>query len=241
MRIFVINPNSSEHMTAHIREEILRIKRQDTEVTVVANKGAPLAIQSATDEARAVPSLLDLVSQANAEHYDAIILACFSDPGLQPAREISDILVLGIEETSLHVAAMLGHGFTIVTPLSSRIPAKERQVQAYGLGSALASVRSLDLSVTETDASPEVAKSRILDVARQARDRDRAEILVLGCAGMTGYAADIERSLGIPVLDPTSVTFKVCEAMASLSMCQSKQGLYAAPLAARRTAKGVVE
>ncbi|HHR85154.1 MAG TPA: hypothetical protein ENL23_02260, partial [Candidatus Acetothermia bacterium] len=124
MRILVINPNSSKHMTEHIRAEILRIKRDDTEVTVVANAGAPPAIESARDVALAVPPLLEQVKRANEEGYDAVIIACFSDPGLQAAREVSDILVLGIEETTLHVAAMLGHKFTILTPLAKRIPAK---------------------------------------------------------------------------------------------------------------------
>jgi len=88
---------------------------------------------NARDVALAVPPLLEQVKRANEEGYDAVIIACFSDPGLQAAREVSDILVLGIEETTLHVAAMLGHKFTILTPLAKRIPAKEREVRGYAL------------------------------------------------------------------------------------------------------------
>jgi len=229
MKILVINPNSSEHMTEHIRAEVLRIKRDDTQVTVIANTGAPAAIESARDVALAVPSLLEQVKRANEEGYDAVILACFSDPGLQAAREISDILVLGIEETTLHVAAMLGHKFTILTPLAKRIPAKEREVQGYGLELALASVRSLDLSVSETDADPEATKKRILEVGRQARDEDGAEVIVLGCAGMVGYAKDAEKELGLVILDPTSVAFKIAEGLVDAGMHLSKRALYATP------------
>jgi len=229
MRILVINPNSSEHMTEHIRAEVLRIKRNDTEVNVIANAGAPAAIESSRDVALAVPPLLEQVTRANEEGYDAVILACFSDPGLQAAREVSDILVLGIEETTLHVAAMLGHKFTILTPLAKRIPAKEREVRAYGLESALASVRSLDLSVSETDADPEATKKRILEEARLARDEDGAEVIVLGCAGMVGYSKDAEQELGLVVLDPTSVTFKIAEGLMEAGMHGSKQALYAKP------------
>ena len=229
MKILVINPNSSEHMTEHIRAEVLRIKRDDTQVTVIANVGAPAAIESARDVALAVPPLLEQVKRANEEGYDAVILACFSDPGLQAAKEVSDILVLGIEETTLHVAAMLGHKFTILTPLEKRIPAKEREVRGYGLESALASVRSLDLSVSETDADPEATKKRILEVARQARDEDGAEVIVLGCAGMVGYAKDVEQELGLVVLDPTGVAFKIAEGLVDAGMHLSKRALYATP------------
>jgi len=226
MKILVINPNSSEHMTEHIRAEVLRIKRDDTEVKVIANAGAPAAIESARDVALAVPPLLRQVEWANEEGYDAVILACFSDPGLQAAREVSDILVIGIEETTLHVAAMLGHKFTILTPLAKRIPAKEREVSGYGLESALASVRSLDLSVSETDADPEATKKRILEEARLARDEDGAEVIVLGCAGMVGYAKDAEEALSLVVLDPTSVAFKVCEGLVEAGGHHAKQTLY---------------
>jgi len=226
MRIFVINPNSSEHMTDHIREEILQIKRTDTEVTVVANEGAPEAIESAHDVALAVPPLLEQVKRANEESYGAVILACFSDPGLQAAREVSDILVLGIEEATLHVAAMLGHKFTILTPLAKRIPTKEREVRACGLESALASVRALDLSVSETDADPQATKARILEVARQAIEADGAEVMILGCAGMTGYAKDVEQELDVVVLDPTAVAFKVCEGLVDVGLRHSKRALY---------------
>jgi len=105
MNILVINPNSSEEMTQSIREVLDRIKRQDTYVSVVRTEGAPAAIQSATDVALATPHVLDLVREGNADRVDAIILACFSDPGLEAAREISDVLVLGIQETTLHIAA----------------------------------------------------------------------------------------------------------------------------------------
>jgi len=213
MRIMVINPNSSDKMTGHIRSELERIKRNDTEVRVIATVGAPPAIESASDITQAVPLMLKLVRQANEEHYDAVIIACFSDPGLEAAREQSDILVMGIEGTALHIAAMLGHKFTILTPLAKRIPTKEREVRACGLESALASVRALNLSVSETDADPQATKARILKVARQAIEEDGAEVILLGCAGMTGYAKDVEDELGLIVLDPTTVTLKVCEGL----------------------------
>ncbi|RLE45279.1 hypothetical protein DRJ22_04785, partial [Candidatus Woesearchaeota archaeon] len=134
----------------------------------------------------------------------------------------------GIEETTLHVAAMLGHKFTILTPLAKRISAKEREVRGYGLESALASVRSLDISVSETDADPEATKKRILEVARLARDEDGAETIVLGCAGMVGYSKDVEQELGLVVLDPTSVAFKIAEGVVDVGTRHCKRGLYAA-------------
>ena len=229
MKILVINPNSSPEMTDSIRAALEAVKRPDTELCVERTEGATAGIQSASDAARSVPLLLERVRQANAEGFDAILLACFSDPGLEPAREQSDALVLGIEETSLHVAAMLGHKYTILTPLSSRIASKEQDVRRFKAEPACASVRALGMTVPETEADPKRTKERILAVARDAIEKDGAEVLVLGCAGMVGYAADVEDELGIVVLDPTSVAFKTAEALADLNVRHCKRGLYAPP------------
>ena len=229
MRILGVNPNSSIEMTGHIRSVLERIKSPGTELTVVHTAGAPRGIGSARDVAQAVPPMLEVICKANEEKYDAAIIACFADPGLEAAREVSDILVLGIEETTLHVAAMLGHKFTILTPLVKRIPTKYREVRRFGLENVLASVRGVGVTVAETCGKPERVKARILEVAHRAVDEDGAEVIVLGCAGMAGYAGDLEKELGVTVLDPSAVTLKICEALVDIRVCQSKKGFYITP------------
>ena len=229
MKILVINPNTSKSMTEHIRKELNRIKRSDTELTVVYAEKGPETIESAYDEAFAVPPTLDLVKKANQEGYDAIILACFSDPGLEAAKEVSEIPVIGIEESTLHMAAMLGARFSVITPRKQRIAMRKEHVHMRGMDHFLASVRSLDLSVAETDADPQKTKKKVLEVARAAVEEDGAEVIILGCAGMAGYAPELESKLGVKVLDPSAVALKMAEAMVDLGLRHSKLGLFATP------------
>ena len=229
MKIMVINPNTSENMTNHIREELSRIKRSDTKLTVLCPDKGPETIESAYDEAHAIPPTLELVKKANQEGYDAVILACFSDPGLEAAKEVSEIPVIGIEESTLHMAAMLGARFSIMTPRKQRIPVRKEHVHMRGMDHFLASVRSLDLSVAETDANPKKTKKRVLEVGKAAIKEDGAEVIILGCAGMAGYAPGLESKLGVKVLDPTAVALKVAEAMADLGLRHSKLGIFATP------------
>lgn len=229
MKIFVINPNTSQTMTDHIREALEAVKRSDTELTVTCPDKGPETIESAYDEAFAIPPTLGLVQKANDEGYDAVILACFSDPGLEAAREISVIPVIGIEESTLHMAAMLGAKFSIMTPRKQRIPSKYEHVHIRGLSHFLASVRSLDLTVAETDSDPAKTKQRLMDVAKIAVEKDGAEVIVMGCAGMAGYAREIEETLSVKVLDPAAVALKTAEAMADLGLTHSKAGLFATP------------
>ena len=229
MKIFVINPNTSQTMTDHIREALEGVKRPDTELTVTCPDRGPETIESAYDEAFAIPPTLELVKKANKEGYDAVILACFSDPGLEAAREVSVIPIIGIEESTLHMAAMLGARFSILTPRKQRIPSKCEHVHIRGLSHFLASVRSLDLSVAETDSDPAKTKQRLINVAKTAVEKDGAEVIIMGCAGMAGYAQEIEETLSVKVLDPVAIALKTAEAMADLGLTHSKIGLFAAP------------
>lgn len=229
MKIMVINPNSSEHMTKHLEETLTKIAGPNTALTVVCPPGGPYSISSAYDEAMCAAGTLRLVRQANEEGYDAVILACFSDPALEAAKEISGILVMGIAETSLHVASMMGFKYTILTLTDERIPSKFNEAGRFRLEGSLASVRALGMTVAETDEKPEEAKAQIKKIARIAAAEDRAEVIVLGCAGMAGYAEEVEREVGVVVIDPSSVTLKVTEALVEAGVHLSKRGLFAYP------------
>lgn len=229
MKIVVINPNTSESMTAHLRRELESVKARDTELLVVNPEHGPVSIESAYDEAYAIPPTLELIKRSEQDGADAVVLACFSDPGLEAAREAVSIPVIGLEESTLHVAATLGHRFTILTSFRQRVPSKIEHVHMRGLASRLASIRPLEMSVLEMDAHPDRTKQRILEVATDAVRNDGAEVIVLGCAGLAGYASEIEAQLGVSVLDPSPIALKTAELMVALNLRQSKRGLYATP------------
>lgn len=229
MKILVINPNTSLEMTEQIERELRKIKRTETILEVARLAKGPLTIESAYDEALAIPELLSLVGKADQENYDALIIACFSDPGLNAAREISHMPVIGIGETSMCIATLLGHKFSIITTLKQRVASKIRYARTLGLESKLASVRSLNIPVIETSLQTEKTKGAILEVAKKAIEEDGAETIILGCAGMVSYSKELERELGAPILDPTSIALKITEAIVDLGMTQSKMGLFAPP------------
>ena len=188
-----------------------------------------MAIESAYDEAMCLSGLLPLVKKAETEGYDAVILACFSDPGLEQAREIVNILVCGIQEIAVHVAAMMGAKFSILTLNAERVPSKQKDIYRYKLERGLASVRPIGLSVAQSDEDPDLARARIKAVAKTCAEEDGAEVVVLGCAGMAGYAEEVTRELGLVVIDPSSVALKVTEALVKTGIKPSKRGLYAYP------------
>lgn len=229
MNITVINPNSSAAMTDRIRRELIPLAAAGTRLEVVSPARGPAAIESATDEACAIPLLLSLAEEAAAGGADAVIIACFADPGLDAARELLSIPVVGLEEAALHVAAMLGHRFTILTARRTRVPAKYEHVARVRLERFLASVRPLDMGVLEMEEDPQRAAARLLEVGRAAVSEDGAEVLVLGCAGLAGHAEAVTRALGVAVVDPLPVALKTAEMLAGLGLRHSKRAFYALP------------
>lgn len=229
MRILIINPNTSEAVTNQLRAVAQAAKRDDCEVTVVCAEHGPVTIESSYDEAYAIGPTLDRVRQAAGEGYDAVILACFCEVGVEAAREISSIPVLGLEEPSLAVALLLGEKFGVMTEKRARVAMKKRHVRQYGLLERMASVRPLERSVAELTADPEGTKAAGLALARRMIEEDGAEVIIMGCAAMAGYSDDLERELHVPVLDPLRVSLKVAEALVDLGLTHSRIGLYAPP------------
>ena len=228
MRILVINPNASVEMSDVIREQLAVVRRPDTEIAVVNPPGAPPAIESALDEVRCVPPTLDLVSTARADGFDAIVIACFSDPGLDAAREATTLPVVGIQEAAMHLAAQLGHRFSVLTTLAHRAPVRERAALLHGLDRRLASCIPLNLPVLETVVDRERVVERVVTAGRQAIERDGAEVLVLGCAGLGDLAPRVQAMLGVPVVDPNAAALKLAETLVALGLTHSKAGLYKA-------------
>jgi allantoin racemase len=229
LKILIINANTSEAVTDQLRAVAQAAKRDDCEVTVVCVERGPVTIESSYDEAYAIGPTLDRVRQTASEGYDAILLACFCEVGVEAAREISSIPVLGLEEPTLALALVLGEKFSVMTEKRPRVAMKKRHVRRYGLLERMASIRPLERSVAELTADPEGTKAAGLALARRMIEEDGAEVIIMGCAAMAGYSEDLERELHVPVLDPLRVSLKMAEALVDLGLTHSRVGLYAPP------------
>jgi allantoin racemase len=221
MRILVINPNTSVAMTRAIARELLAVKRPDTELDVVNPQEGPEAIESAYDESRAVPEMLRLVQRAPEQGYDAVVVACFSDPGLDAARELVEIPVVGIQEASMYLAAMLGSSFGVLTTLERRVPARRHYAASLGLGEKLVATPVLNIPVAETVGSLDRMKEVALAKSREALEKG-AEVLILGCAGLGDWAPELQRQVGVPVINPNAAGLKMAELLVDLKLAQSK-------------------
>lgn len=211
-RILVVNPNSSEEMTRSI-DRGLDLIRPHTPFDIVCETLAegPPGIETQAHIEGVVQPMVALMRRSRA---DAYVVACFSDPGLALAREALSGPVLGIAESSMLMALGLGYRFGIIAILDASVRRHLRYVRSVGLGDRLAGDRAINLGVH--DASGRAAITRIVEVGKDLRDKDGADVLILGCAGMGQRREAIEAAVGLPVIDPTQAA--VVRAIGMLSL-----------------------
>lgn len=178
----------------------------------------PGSIESEYENAMAVPDTVGLIVAAEREGVDAVVIDCMGDPGLRPAREAVTIPVLGPCQTAMHMAAMLGHKFTVLTVMTRLIPQFENAAVLTGLGTRMASVRSLEIPVLELEQDLVATQAALVDEAQKAVERDGAHAVIFGCTGLMGCAAALkqgllERGIDIPVIDPIPTTVNIAAAL----------------------------
>lgn len=195
MRILIINPNSDPVMSEAIAKTARNFAGNECEVTCLPTPGAPLFIETYEDAVLAAPGMIELVKE-NEAGFDGFVVACHSDPNLDVLKEISNKPVVGIGEASMKLASMLGHRFSVLSDNAHSIPNKQDLARKYHLENALASVRA-----PARRGEKKSEEDIYTETALRAIDEDGAEVLVLGCAGLTGLDKPIEARTGAPVLD----------------------------------------
>ncbi len=157
---------------------------------------------------------------------------CAGDPGLDAAREITDsMLVVGPGQTSLQVAAMLGHRFSILTIDDSMIASGYDLAYKAGVSAKLASVVAVNIPVLELATDRAASLATIAAAGRLAVERDRADVLALGCMsmGFLDVAKEIEAAVGVPVVNPSLTGLKIAEALVGSGLMHSKTAFATPP------------
>lgn len=229
-RIMFINPNTSEEFTKRIESIVRNYALPTTTVEASNPKSGPKSIESIYDELLSCQGTLELAI-SEMDNFDAFVIACYSDhPTIYALREITDKPVMGIAEASMYAACMIGYQFSIVTTNEQWEPLLLDSVRHYGLIDRCASVRSTRMPVLALEfAKPEETYQMILNTSQKAITEDGAEVICLGCAGMTGLDKKLERELKVPVLDGVVCALKFVEGLLGYGIKTSKKRAYAKP------------
>ena len=224
MKILVINPNTTTSMTDKIAKAARAVARPDTEIVAASSQDGPASIQGFLDVATCVPGLLNEVVQH--KEVDAIVIACFDDTGLDAVRSLVSVPVLGIGEAAYHAASMIANKFSVITTLSRSVPGLENNLLRYGLAQKCACVQATEIPVLKLEEGDPATLDKIRLEIHASINEDKAEAIVLGCAGMADLMAQLSEEFGLPVIDGVSAGVTFAEALVNNSLRTSKIGAY---------------
>lgn len=226
MRLHVVNPNTTAAMTDKIARAARAVAREGTEILATQPDSGPVSIEGFYDEAFAVPGMLARIRAADGAGVDAHVIACFDDTGLEAARSIASAPVIGIGEAAFHLATLVAARFSVVTTLALSILPIEHNLARYGLHARCGRVRAAGVPVLALEQRNDAACARISAEIEQAIRDDRAEAIVLGCAGMADLADELSRRHDLPVIDGVAAAVTLAEGCAHLGLKTSKAGAY---------------
>ena len=203
----------------------------DVEVVVRDVPTGPASIESAYEEYISVAPTAALLRDAEAEGFDVAIVGCFGDPGLDALREITTTMaVVGPGEAAFHLAAMLGERFGIVTVTDGIVGPLRHLVARSGLAERLSGIEVIEVAVLEMANGPDATLAAVRERGRQLVAAG-ADVLVLGCMTMAflDVTAELERDLGVPVVNPARASLHTAEMLARTGLRHSKRS-YRVPL-----------
>ena len=228
MRILIANVNTTVSMTDSIAAQARSAAAPGTEIIGITPRFGADSCEGNFESYLAAIAVMDAVL-AYAEPFDAVIQAGYGEHGREGLQELLDVPVVDITEAAASTAMFLGHKYSVVTTLDRTVPLIEDRLKLAGLDARCASVRASGLGVLELEEFPDRAVSAIIDQATQAVEDDKAEVIVLGCGGMSGLDEQIRTRLGVPVVDGVAAAVTIAESLVRLGLSTSKVRTYATP------------
>ena len=228
-KILVINPNTNPKNTEVIAKAIEPYKPDGVEVDTVSPDKGPVGLESYYHNYLASVNVHNRIVQAEKEGYDGIVIACYGDPGIEGAKELVDIPVVGITEASYALARMLSTKFLVVVSAATAVPRQIRYIKSLGIPDFQYDVRPIGLTVLGVMSDRMSAKDLIANNCEIALKETGSELIVMGCSGFSGLRADLEKQLNIPIIDPVVAGVQVCNTLIQMGLAQSKVSTYKTP------------
>lgn len=232
MKIAVVLPSSHASSGAERRDAYARHAGAGTDVTI---RALPERVPRHADPSDdfVTPEIIAQCVEAERGGADAIIVDCMEDPGVEEARRIVRIPVVGPGHTALRLASVLAYRFSILYPLP-QLRLIERRVLHYGLLPRVASIRQFTCGLDALRHDPDAALDSIEESALAAIRQDGAHALVVACTLSSALAPSLTTRLrnaghAVPVVDGPGAAVKMAEGLVACGLRHSRV-TYPAPL-----------
>jgi|GEM_PF-2587785 len=244
-KILYINPDETGIWNDYFHQVLVQAARPDTEVVVShLPVGDDLMAQvKIARTGRTYPPYIPLsqgelyrvLMQAEANGFDAAIIGCSADPGLDMAKRTVNIPVTAPLEAGLYMAAMLRQRVAVLIPagFDDAHILYEDLAHTYGMERRIAWIGYVDVEYPPDDElqhlmdeNADEARNVILECHRQSLHNEVARLskiaikehgagaIYCGCTFWTGMLDPLAEELGVPVIDPGIAPLRMAEILA---------------------------
>lgn len=228
MRILILNVNTTASMTKAIGDSARQVASPGTEIVELTPDFGADSCEGNFESYLAAIAVMDKVVRYP-EPFDAVIQAGYGEHGREGLQELLDVPVVDITEAAASTAQFLGHKYSVVTTLDRAVPLIEDRLKLAGLTDRLASVRASGLGVLELESDPQRAVAAIVEQSRIAVEKDKAEVICLGCGGMAELEEQVRQATGVPIVDGVRAAVTIAESLVRMGLNTSKVRTYAPP------------
>ena len=201
-RILVLNPNSTQSCTDAIDRAAEPFRAEDMTIEAETIQSGPPSVATMTEYALAQASVASHLQERNAA-VDAVVVACFSDPALAAAHEITGAPCFGVGESAIYAAMQRGYRFGVIALGPASIARQQRRMAELGVDGRYVGSRPVGLSVPELADEGRTADA-MAEAGRRLVEEDGAEAVIMGCAGMGDYRQMLAEATGAAaVVEPT--------------------------------------
>ena len=210
--LLLINPNTSDQVTATLQRVVGATLGNDWQVVAQrAPFGAPYIACETSYAVGAHAALAVYRSHIEAGlRPDAVLVACFGDPGVAALQTLAPVPVYGLAEASMRHVNDLGR-FAVVTGGAAWEPMIWRLARGLGTMPELVAVQTVSLSGADIMQQPQRATALLAGAVEQAQQAGASQVL-LGGAGLAGMAPALQAQAGLPVHDSVAVSAQVIAA-----------------------------
>ncbi|MBT0571803.1 Asp/Glu racemase [Curvibacter sp. CHRR-16] len=203
--LLLINPNTSTTVSERLWEHTRMLYPAASQSWQVhtARLGAPYI---ACEASYAVAGLAVLDAWAHAMQApppDAVLIACFGDPGLLALRQLCPVPVTGLAEAAFEQACEMGP-FAVVTGGAAWKPMLERLAYSLGMADMLHSIETVDMTGAHMLQNPSQAITQLTTVCQRIARDASVRSIIIGGAGLAGFAQRMQASVHVPLIDSVS-------------------------------------
>lgn len=226
-KVRIIVPANTQNFNKRILDAVEPVIPPDFEVDIKNISEGNDCIQNRYNLTQNALPVVDLARKTEKEGYDGIFVTDFDMCGVEPAREVVNIPVIGGFRASAYTAMMLSDKFSIITILGSTVAMQLEHITTFGLEQRFASIRPINCPVSELADEKKVTEL-VFNECVKAVEEDGAQSFILGCTGFIGIAGNVNRLLFekykqfIPITDPNMVAVSYLVLLIRTGLTQSR-------------------